>query len=271
MSNITTGASRLTQARIYTGKCFRSFFNEHGWKTCVSAAIITLIISSVTSSDMFSTYRATRNGAFALVCACIWIGIFNSIQSVCKERSIIKREHRSGLHISSYICSHMVFELALSAVESLIVTMITCLLNLDRLPASGVLLPAPLEITVTFFVIIYSADALGLMISSIVKTPTTAMTVMPFILILQLVMSGMIFELSGITEWVSKLTISKWGLNAICVTANVNSMTDALAILPEYEYTAVHMAKLWLLLVGFSLLYGLIATVFLEFVDRDKR
>ncbi len=265
------GTSRLAQIRIYTGKCFRVFLNEHGWKTCISAAVITLIISSVTSSDMFSTYRATRNGAFALVCACIWIGIFNSIQSVCKERGILKREHRSGLHISSYICSRMVFELALCAVESLIVTIIICILNLDRLPDGGVLLPAPFEIAITFFIIIYCADALGLMISSIVKTPTTAMTVMPFILILQLVMSGMIFELNGITELVSKLTISKWGLDAICVTANVNGMPDALEILSEYEYTGGHMAQLWLLLLAFSLLYGLIATVFLEFIDRDKR
>lgn len=84
------GASRLKQVKIYTGKCFRVFFNERGWKIFISAAIITLIICSVTSEDMFAEYRATRNGAFALVCACIWIGIFNSIQSICKERDIIR-------------------------------------------------------------------------------------------------------------------------------------------------------------------------------------
>lgn len=266
------GASRLKQIKIYTGKCFRVFLNEKGWKIFISAAIITILISSVTSSNMFSAYSATRNGAFALVCACIWIGIFNSIQSICKERDIIKREHRSGLHISSYITSHMLFEMALSAIESVIVTVITCLTNLSNLPGNGVLCTTFLELTITFFLIIYSSDALGLMISSIVKTPNTAMTVMPFVLIIQLVMSGMIFELHGITELISKITIAKWGLNAICITANVNAMENyAPTLASEYEYSINHMAQLWLTLILFTLIYGIISIISLKFVDKDKR
>lgn len=269
-------ASRLKQTRIYIGKCFRVFFHEHGWKIFISAAVITLIICSVTSSDMFLEYRATRNGAFALVCACIWIGIFNSIQSVCKERDIIKREHRSGLHISSYIAAHMVFEMVLCAVESVIVTAIITVTNFDRLPESGVMMPVYLELLLTFFIVIYSSDALGLMVSSIVKTPNTAMTVMPFVLILQLVMSGMIFELSGFTEQVAKLTIAKWSMNAICITANVNSLPDSLAILgqevlSDYEYTVGNMAQMWLILVGFTVAYAVISIISMEFIDKDKR
>ena len=44
------GASRLKQVKIYTGKCFRVFLNEKGWKIFISAAIITILISSVTST-----------------------------------------------------------------------------------------------------------------------------------------------------------------------------------------------------------------------------
>lgn len=266
------GASRIKQIKIYTGKCFRVFLNEKGWKTFISSAIITLLISSVTSKSMFSEYAPTRNGAFALVCACIWIGIFNSIQSICKERDIIKREHRSGLHISSYVASHMLFEMTLCAVESIIVTMITYMRNAGHMPDSGVLLGTFAELAVTFFLMIYSSDALGMMVSSIVKTPNTAMTVMPFILIIQLVMSGMIFELSGITETISKLTIAKWGLDAICITANVNAMDNYLApLFSEYEYSVSHMSQLWLTLIIFTVIYGIISVVSLRFVDRDKR
>lgn len=264
--------ARLKQIKIYTGKCFRVFINEKGWKTFISAAIITLLISSVTSNEMFSEYDATRNGAFALICACIWIGIFNSIQSVCKERDIIKREHRSGLHISSYVVAHMLFEMTLCAVESIIVTIITCVTNVDRIPETGVLSSTILELIITFFLIIYSSDILGLMISSIVKTPNTAMTVMPFILIIQLVMSGMIFELSGLTELISKLTIAKWGLNAICITANVNAMDDYLpTMVADYEYSINHLCQIWLILIVFSIIYSIISVISLKLVDRDKR
>ena len=110
------------------------------------------------------------------------------------------------------------------------------------------------------------------MISSIVKTPNTAMTVMPFILIIQLVMSGMIFELSGITELISKVTIAKWGLNAICVTANINAMDDyAPTLVAEYEYSVSHIAQLWLTLILFTMIYGVISVISLKFVDKDKR
>jgi hypothetical protein len=266
------GASRIKQIKIYTGKCFRVFVNEKGWKTFISAAIITLIISSVTSSDMFAEYGATRNGAFALVCACIWIGLFNSIQSICRERDIIKREYRSGLHISSYITAHMLFELFLCAVESVIVTLIIGFANMGNLPKSGVLLPALLELMITFFLIIYSSDALGIMVSSIVKTPNTAMTVMPFVLIIQLVMSGMIFELKGLTEQIAKLTISKWSLNAIGITANLNAMENfEPAFLSDYAYTISNMVQMWLILILFTLIYGVISIISLRFVDRDKR
>ena len=265
-------ASRFTQIKIYTGKCFRVFLNDKGWKIFISAAIITLIICSVTSDKMFSAYSATRSGAFALVCACIWIGIFNSIQSICKERDIIKREHRTGLHISSYIGAHMLFEMTLCAIESVIVTIIISIANLANLPATGALLPTFMELAITFFMIIYSSDVLGMMVSSIVKTPNTAMTVMPFVLILQLVMSGMIFELNGLTEMVSYLTIAKWGLNLICLTANINEMEGYNPTeMADYEYSVNHLAQLWLILIVFIMVYGMISVVSLKFVDRDKR
>ena len=69
-----------------------------------------------------------------------------------------------------------------------------------------------------------ASDIFAMMISSVVTNENTAMTVMPFILIIQLVMSGLIFELSGAIKTVSALTISRWGLDAICATANTNAI-----------------------------------------------
>lgn len=263
---------RTGQIKIYASKCMRIFLNERGWKIFISSAIITLIISLVTSEEMFAQYSDTRNGSFALVCACIWIGIFNSIQSVCKERDILKREHRSGLHMSSYIIAHMIFELAVCLVESVIVTAIISLTYISKIPAKGVMMIAAAELCVTFFLTIYSSDVLGLMISSVVKTPTTAMTVMPFVLIIQLVMSGMIFELKGVTEFIAKLTISKWSMNAICITANVNAMEKYIPqFYNDYEFSIAHISQMWLILLIFAFIYGILAIVSLEFIDRDKR
>ena len=267
-----TRISRFGQIQIYVGKCFRMFRNEKGWKVLISAAIITLIISSVTGENTFVAAQDTRNGAFALVCACIWVGIFNSIQSICRERAIIKREHRTGLHISSYMIAHMIYELVICLMETVVVTLIMYFANRDHFPETGVFFPPLLELMITFFLIIYSSDVLGLLVSGIVKNENTAMTVMPFILIVQLVMSGMIFALEGASKMIANFTISKWGVNAICVTADVNSLVGALPDYEaDYEFSEPHLMKLWLILLAFAALYGILSIIVLEFVDRDKR
>lgn len=276
-------ASKGMQIKIYMGKHWRIFVNEHGWKTFISAAIIAGIVALVASDGMFEVNTSTSNGSFALVCACIWIGIFNSIQSVCKERDIIKREHRSGLHMSSYIASHILFDTILCAVEALIVAIILFVIKADALPSSGAMLPAVLELYLTFFLIIVCSDALGLMVSSIVKTPNTAMTVMPFVLIVQFIMSGKIFPLEdGISSVIASLTIGKWGLNGVCITSDVNSLNPPANVPPQmasfiferdsaYDCEPGNLLAVWGLLIAFTLVYCAIATFSLRFIDKDKR
>ncbi len=37
---------------------------------------------------------------------------------MCRERAIVKREHRSGLHISTYMIAHMVYQLLLCVMQT---------------------------------------------------------------------------------------------------------------------------------------------------------
>ncbi len=110
------------QVGVYLGKCFRLFINEKQWKNFITSAVLMFIILIVTGNDMFKVYKDTKNGVFTIICGCVWIGLFNSIQSICRERAIIKREYRTGLRLSAYITAHAVYEAFLCAVESLIVT-----------------------------------------------------------------------------------------------------------------------------------------------------
>src|SRR5699024_8416818 len=151
----------------------------------------------------------------------------------------------------------------------------------------------------------YAADALGLAISAIVRTPTTAMTVMPFVLIVQLLFSGMLFTLQGPAALVGSLTISTWGMNAACVSADYNNLentelvntsvalqniasregypldggqVDALleeyyqvSVNEDYGHAAANLAVDWGVLALQAAVYGAAAILALEFVDRDKR
>ena len=265
-------ASRFKQIAIYFGKCRRAFINEKGWKNLISTFIISILIIMVIPDEMMTSYGATRNGCFAMICACIWIGVFNSIQSICRERDILKREHRSGLHMSSYVAAHMIYELCMSLAEAFIVTLVFST-GTDTSQISSITgMPVMFEFFITFFLLIFSSDALGIMISSIVRTPNSAMTVMPFVLIIELVMCGYIFELEGLTDAISNLTVSKWAMYAMCAVADVNSMPDYLPqFASNYLHTTEHLLSMWAILLGYTFLYGVVAVISLEFIDRDKR
>ena len=289
--------SRLSQIRIYTGKCFRIFIHERGWKVIIFAAVITAVITSVLSEHMFEINDDTKSGCFAIVCACIWIGIFNSIQSICREREIIKREHRTGLHISSYVTAHLIYEFVICLIQSAVVIAI---LNFGvELPENGLFFDIRLEYFISILLITYAADALGIAVSAIVKTETAAMTIMPFVLILQLVFSGAIFELNGPGALLSQLTISKWGMSALGTSADLNMLPTGITMKKfewvgsgdyrgkpydniydvikeqeydmDFEFFPTHLWNTWLLLIGYTAVYGAVGIVSLEFVDKDKR
>ncbi|HIZ61264.1 MAG TPA: ABC transporter permease [Candidatus Gemmiger avistercoris] len=296
--------SRLAQVQIYLGKHWRLFVNERGWKVLLFAAIISAIVLPVLGGNMFVYTAETFQGTFTLVSACIWIGIFNSIQSICKERAILKREHRAGLHMSSYIASHLIFQAGICLLQAGILLGISAAFL--HYPAVTPLFGSTmLEFFITYFLVTYAADALGLAISAIVRTPTTAMTVMPFVLIVQLLFSGMLFTLQGPAALVGSLTISKWGMNAACVSADYNNLentelvntsvalqniasregypldggqVDALleeyyqvSVNEDYGHAAANLAVDWGVLALQAAVYGAAAVLALEFVDRDKR
>lgn len=267
-----TRAGALTQTKVYLGRCWRGFVNDHGWKSFVSVALITIIIGLVMGDETFVGYADTKNGGFALVCACIWIGIFNSIRTVCRERDIVRRERRTGLLISSYILAHWLYEAVLCAAEALLVCVLVRVMSWDHFIEKAVFLPPMLELYVTFFLIVFSADALGLLISSVVADENTAMTVMPFALIIQLVMSGTIFELEGVASLISNLTISKWGLGAICASSRVNETLEVMVgyveELPEYASTVANLLSLWGILLLFAVAYGVLSVIALQALDK---
>ena len=174
---------RLAQTGIYLGKLLRMFVYQNDWKVLPIGAFIAAVVTFVVGQNMFVTQEGTFNGAFALTCVCIWNGFFNSIQVICRERPILKREHRAGLHITAYVASHMIYQLLLCAAQAA-VTMFICNLVGVKFPAQGVVTRwGMVDMGITFLLTIYAADMFALMISAMVRNTTTAMTVMPFMLI----------------------------------------------------------------------------------------
>ncbi len=215
---------RLSQIPIYLGKQLRFFVNQSDWKVLPMAAIIAALVSMVIRKDFFLTMEGNLKGAFALTCVGIWNGCFNSIQAVCRERPIIKREHRSGMHISSYIVAHMIYQFALCAGQTGLSMYVMMMLGV-QFPVPGFMTPWMIvDIAITMLLITYASDMMSLFISSLSHTTTGAMTVMPFVLIFQLVFSGGLLPLPDWTKPMANFTISNYGIKAIASQSGYNEV-----------------------------------------------
>ena len=217
---------RMSQIGIYLGKQLRFFINENDWKVLPMAAIIAGLVGMVIRKRFWLNMEGDLIGAFAIACVAIWNGCFNSIQSVCRERGIIKREHRSGMHISSYVAAPMIYQLLLCVAQTAITMFVFRQLDVQipRMGGGTVTNFAIADLGITFFLITYAADMMSLFLSSISRTTTGAMTLMPFILIFQLVFSGGVIPLPEWSRPLSNFTISNYGIKAIASISGYNEL-----------------------------------------------
>ncbi len=212
---------RFAQFWINFKKFLRMFVYQSDWIVLPIGAVIAALVTFVVGSNMFVTQEGTTMGTFALTCVCVWNGFFNSVQVVCRERDIVKKEHRAGMHISSYILAHMVYQLILCLLQTLI-TLLICNVAGVKFPKPGIITSwGVVDIGLTILFVTYAADIMALMVSCIVKTTTAAMTVMPFLLIYQLIFSGSFFEL-GAVDFIKYTTISHWGSDCLCAIGRFN-------------------------------------------------
>jgi ABC-type multidrug transport system ATPase subunit/pSer/pThr/pTyr-binding forkhead associated (FHA) protein len=235
----------------------------------LQAPLLAYLITLVANGKEFEQYEVTKSLLFALSCCGFWIGILSSIQEICKERNILKREYMTGLNLCSYILSKVVVLGLLCLIQTLlIVTTFTVLL---KYPGEGICMPAYLEYCMTTWGTAMAAAAMGLFVSSLFSNADRAMTVAPILLMPQILFSGVIFNLEDATEVVSYLTVCRWSMEGYGSTANLNDLKlkmqdQGFEIVHKAEdfftHNLQHILTVWgillLFIVGFSVASGLV-------------
>ena len=213
---------RIAQTGIYLARLLAMFMYQSDWKVLPMAALIAGLVGMVIRNRLFITMEGTLLGGFAMVMVCIWNGCFNSIQVICRERDVIKREHRSGMHISSYVVSHMLYQALLCLLQTVVTLYVTKAVGV-KYPTKGLFTGSMIvDFGISVFLITYASDMMALWISSLARNTTTAMTIMPFVLIFQLVFSGGMLTLPKWSKPLTYLTISNPGLKVIAAQSDVN-------------------------------------------------
>lgn len=241
--------------------------------------LIGLLLGLVAADNIFFVYEDTKSIMFALVCSVIWLGLFNTIQEICKERVILKREFMSNLRLGAYLSSKYSVQIVICLFQVMII-MVVAMLFIGT-PGKGVILDAgSIEMFVTLFLTIVSSAALGFAISTFAKNGDRAMAIAPFVLILQLLFSGILFDLSGVTSVISMLTISRWSIEAIGNTVDLNSMDlrmhDEFPMLIHeseamFEHSINHLMQSWVILLSFIFVLFVISRFVLKLLKNDGR
>lgn len=186
--------------------------------------IIGLLLTLVARSGIYELFTETQSILFTLMSGGIWMGLLNTIQEVNKERVILKREYMGNLKLPIYMLSKYIVQGVISLIQAVILVL-TFVLIKGAPDCKGVIISnATIEMIVLIFLTIYAAAGMGLLLSSITKSADRAMAIAPFVLIVQLIFSGILFELNGVTDKLSYLTYSRWAMESIGSTCDLNSL-----------------------------------------------
>lgn len=186
--------------------------------------IIGLLLTLVAKDGIYEMFAETRSILFTLMSGGIWMGLLNTIQEVNKERVILKREYMGNLKLPIYMLSKYIVQGVISALQAIIFVM-TFVAIKGAPTCEGVIIKnATVEMIVLMFLTIYASAGFGLLLSSITKSADRAMAIAPFVLIVQLIFSGILFELSGATEKISYLTFSRWAMESLGSTCDLNDL-----------------------------------------------
>lgn len=247
----------------------------------VVAAIIVIWIAG---ENMFVHYDGTKSGSFVIVSAAIWGGLFNSIQTIVKDRKNVKRNYVAGIRLRCYTASRAVIQFFLCAVQSAILTLSYIGVNLiyeNELPESGIIFGNPIpEFFISILLLMYAADMMGLMISCLVKKEEAANVLAPYILIVQLIFSGILFAMEGFADYLSYIMISRWGMEALGSTARFNDLQLKIQMTvpsvphefeEQFEATAGHLSFVWIVLLIFILVFVITGNLLLHRVSKDTR
>ncbi|MGB3637457.1 MAG: ABC transporter permease [Rivularia sp. (in: cyanobacteria)] len=161
---------------------------------------------------------------FIFACIGIWVGLSSSVREIVKESAIYDRERLINLGFLPYLASKVLIRSGLTFLQTLLI-LITVVIGFKS-PEYN-LIPWSVGLGITTFLTLLASISLSLMISAAVKNENEANSILPLIMIPQIILSGVLFELEGLSGKLGLLTISRWSMGAYGALINVNEMVPA--------------------------------------------
>lgn len=164
----------------------------------IIAGLIAMIFDELTMSVLF-----------LMTISAIWFGANNSAKEIVDELPIYRRERMFNLRILPYILSKIIVLTFFSAIQVFVfVGIIYYMVGNDLMEMQSYLDNVWMMLYLAF-----SATLLGLLVSALVNSTEKVMTVIPIVLIPQIMLAGVITTIpkKSAVEFVSYGMLSRWG------------------------------------------------------------
>ena len=199
----------LRQAWIFADRHLRIFGRDRtGFAFAVLQGIGIALLTAVVAPHPLTW----TSPMFVLACAAVWLGTLNAIREIVKERPIWQREHRAGALTPAYLGAKVAVLAVLAAFQALSMV-VTIHATIGLPPRNGMGAPG-VDMVVTLWLASMSGVTIGLLLSAVMPTADRAMALVPYVLIPQLVLSGVLFKLRAMTP-VSYIIGARWSVSAL--------------------------------------------------------
>lgn len=241
---------------------------------------------SVADEQFQASYQVVGSAQkllFMLALAVTLLGMFGAAYEIVKEEAIYQRERMVNLKIPSYLMSKVVVLGFFALIQC--ATLLAVVAIKVAYPGDGVFLPAVIEMYVTLVVATLAGISLGLLVSALVRSQNMVIYVILLILFVQIIFAGAIFELPAAAKPISYLTTTRWTLEALGSTVDMELLREdgVTCLEPEnerqrqmmgrseapcqdgqqrlappydfnviYRHNALHLLSRWVALIAFS-------------------
>jgi ABC-type multidrug transport system ATPase subunit/ABC-type multidrug transport system permease subunit len=182
---------------------------------------------------------------FVFGCAAVWFGMISSVRELVEERTIWRREYLAGANVHAYLAAKVGVLAVLGALQALILTVVLALTL--GVPSDAPLVTPFLAILASLWLANVAGMSLGLVVSAGARTVDRAISLVPYLLVAQLVLCGVLFKL-GSLEFLSWLVPARWAVSAVGGVAGLSpeGLGQSSGLYPE---SGIGLAGTWLMLV----------------------
>ena len=177
--------------------------------------------SNVRSVGTFAPANDAQRLLFMLSLSVALLGMFATAYAIVEEKALFLRERMTNLQVGPYVLSKVVVYGGF-ALLSCLLAQLTLALGVE-LPQQGLVTWGPLEIFITLALTALAGVCLGLLVSALNRNVNAVTYMVLAVLFVQILFPGVLFAMDGALEVPSRLTLTRWSLEALGGTADMEA------------------------------------------------